>query len=145
MKLAAGSLLFIVGLSLSVSGQASSITLKDGEAHVRRNFGPKKKSDAHSYRIFLEKGQTVKLNLVAKSVVLGTDNECSLYFRLAYGSGPDVYIGDDALGINSWTGPIEKTANHTIKVFMSCVETYSSADLLAKKPKFYYSLRVSAR
>jgi hypothetical protein len=145
MKLVAGLIVFISGLSFSASGQASSITLKDGEARVRRNYYPQKKSDAHSYRIALVKGKTIELSLEANTVVLVNGNECSLYLMLAYGSGPDVYVGDDPVGINAWTGTVERTGNHTVKVFMSCVEAYSSADLLAKKPKFYYSLRVSAR
>ena len=48
-------------------------------------------------------------------------------------------------GIDEWEGEAEETGKYKIKVYMSCLEAFSTADLRKKNPKFDYSLNALIR
>ncbi|HYJ87473.1 MAG TPA: hypothetical protein VEW46_15540 [Pyrinomonadaceae bacterium] len=125
--------------------QATTIALKDGKATVNKNFAPRKKADAHFYHLALHKGQTAGIKVDSNSVFLSEENECGVYFELFDGKGKTLFLGDSPTGIDEWEGEIAESGNYKIKVYMSCLEAFSTADLRRKKPRFGYSLNAQIR
>lgn len=137
---------FLMGSFLIFAhGQKTTLTLKNGKAAAAKYFSPRKKADAHFYRIALRKGQTVEINLDSNSLFLSEENECGVYFELFDGKGKQLFLGDSPAGIDSWDGEIEQTGNYKIKVLMGCLEAFTTADLQKKKPKFKYSLGIQIK
>lgn len=132
-------------LSSIARAQATTIALKDGKATIKKNFAPRKKADAHFYHLALRKGRTAVITVVSNSVFLSEENECGVYFELFDSKGKKLFLGDSPAGIDEWKGETEETGNYKIKVYMSCLEAFSTADLQKKKPKFGYSLNVLFR
>jgi hypothetical protein len=125
--------------------QATTIALTDGKATVTKNFAPRRKTDAHFYHLELHKGQTAALKVASNSVFLSEENECGIYFELFDSKGKRLFLGDSPTGIDEWEGKVEETGNYKIKIRMSCLEAFSTADLQKKKPKFGYSLNALIR
>lgn len=120
--------------------QATTIALTDGKATISKNFVPRKKADAHFYQLALRKGRTADIKVVSNSVFLSEENECGVYFELFDSQGKKLFLGDSATGIDEWEGEIQQTANYKIRIYMSCLEAFSTADLRKLRPKFAYSL-----
>ncbi len=109
---------------------------------MKKSLAPRKKADAHFYHLALRKGRTAAIKVVSNSVFLSEENECAVYFELFDGRGRKLFLGDSPAGIDEWEGEIEETGNHKIKIYMSCLEAFTPADLQKKKPKFKYSLKI---
>lgn len=125
--------------------QKTTLTLENGKATVRKSFQPRKQADAHFYFLKLRRGQTVELKVVSNSVLLSEENECGVYFEIFDGKGKKLFLGDSPTGIDEWEGKIEETGNYKIKIYMSCLEAFSTADLQKKEPTFGYSLKALIR
>jgi hypothetical protein len=132
-------------LATNARCQVFTIAPKDGKATVRKNFAPRRRTDAHFYHLALRKGQTAALKVVSNSVFLSEENECGVYFELFDPKGKKLFLGDSPTGIDEWAGEIEETGSYKIKVYMSCLEAFSTADLQKKKPRFEYSLNAVIR
>lgn len=124
---------------------ATPLALKNGRAVVRKSFSPRRESDAHFYRVALRRGQAAEIKVDSNSVALSEENECGVYFRLFDSRGGEIFLGDDPAGINKWKGEIKTTGNYKIKIYMSCLEAFTTADLQRKKPNFRYLLQASAK
>jgi hypothetical protein len=142
MKKAAAIYFLTCAFLISAHAQTTTLRLENGKASVKKNFSPRKKSDAHFYRLALVKGRTAEIKVVSNSVLLFGENECGVYFEIFDGKGEKLFLGDDPAGISEWKGGIEETGNYKIKIFMSCPEAFSTADLQRKKPKFEYLLEI---
>ena len=125
--------------------QATTIALKDGKAAIRKTFAPLKKADAHFYHLALRKGRTAAIKVDSNSVFLSEENECGVYFEMFDGKGKKLFLGDSPTGIDEWEGEIEETGSYKIKIYMSCLEAFTLAELQKKKPKFAYSLEIIIR
>jgi hypothetical protein len=137
--------LMLCGLMFSAHAQRTLLTLKNGKATVRKTIQPRKEGDAHFYFLKLRKGQTVEIKVVSKSLHLSGENECGMYFDLFDGKGEQMFLGDTPDGIDKWEGKIEEAGDYKIKVYMNCLEGYTTADLRRKKPAFNYSLAVQLK
>jgi hypothetical protein len=84
----------------------------------------------------------VEIKVVSNSLRLSAENECGMYFELFDGKGEQVFLGDTPDGIERWEGVIEEGGDYKIKVYMNCLEGFTTADLRKKKPTFNYSLTV---
>lgn len=124
---------------------AQQITLKNGGVTIKKDFAPKSKAAAHLYYLNLRKGQYLDVKVDSNSVFLSEENECGPVFEIFDGGGRKLFLGDAPAGINRWEGEIRKTGNHRIKVYMDCLEAFSTATLQQKKPKFRYSLEVRTK
>jgi hypothetical protein len=125
--------------------QTSTLTFKNGKATVKKIIQPRRESDAHFYLLKLRKGQTVAIKVIAGSLFLSKENECSMFFELFDDKGEAVFIGDSMTGIDDWKGEIEKTGNYKIKVALSCIEGFTASQLRKKKPTLNYSLQVQVK
>lgn len=125
--------------------QATTIALKDGKATIRKKFAPRRKADAHFYHLALRQGRTAEIKVVSNSVFLSKANECGIYFELFDRKGKKLFLGDSPTGIDEWEGEIEETGSYKIKIYMSCLEAFTLAELQKKKPKFAYSLEIIIR
>jgi hypothetical protein len=132
-------------LMVFAHAQTSALTFKNGKATVKKIIQPRRESDAHFYLLKLRKGQTVAIKVVAGSLFLSKENECSMFFELFDDKGEAVFIGDSMTGIDEWKGEVEKTGNYKIKVAMSCIEGFTASQLRKKKPSFNYSLHVQMK
>ena len=121
------------------------LTLKNGVASASRYFSPKRHGEAHEYRISLRSGRITTINIASKSVFLSNDNECGLYFSLTDPSGKQVFLGDSPTGIDAWEGKLAAIGTYRIKMRMSCLEAFTTDDILRAKPKFHYTLKVATR
>lgn len=124
--------------------QKLALTLKNGKAMVRKNFYPKKRADAHFYLLTLRKGRTVEIKVDSNQVYLSQENGCAVYFKLFYGKGKAVFVGEDPVGIDSWKGEINQTGKYEIKVAMECIESFTTNEVQKKKPNFKYLLEVKS-
>jgi len=86
-----------------------------------------------------------EIKVISNTIYLEEENGCGMYFELFDDKGEQVFLGDAPDGIDNWKGRIEKTGNYKIKVLMSCLGSYSTADLRKKKPRFKYSLVVQTK
>lgn len=129
-------------LLVCAHAQKTTLTFKNGKAVVNTVIRPRKETDAHFYLLQLRKGQTVAIKVVAGSLFLSKENECSAFFELFDGRGEAVFIGDSMVGIDDWDGEVERGGNYQIKVTFSCLEGFSASDLRRKKPSLKYSLTV---
>ena len=122
--------------------QTTTLTFKSGRATVKNTLQPRRESDAHFYSLRLRKGQPVGIKVIAKGLFLSKENECSVFFQLFDNRGEAVFIGDDMVGIDVWDGEVQKTGGYKIKVYMSCLEGFTAAELRKKKLTFNYTLDV---
>lgn len=134
--------LMLCGFMISAHAQSTLLTLKNGKATVKKIIQPRRTGDAHFYLLKSRKGQTAEIKLVSNSLRLSAENECGMYFELFDGKGEQMFLGDTPDGITEWEGAIEKAGDYKIKVYMNCLEGYTTADLRRKKPTFNYSLAV---
>lgn len=135
----------LCGLMVSAHAQKTLLTLKNGKAAVRKVIQPRRKGDAHFYFLKVRKGQTVEIKVVSNSLRLSAENECGMYFELFDGKGEQIFLGDTPDGITDWEGVIEEAGDYKIKVYMNCLEGFTTADLRRKKPTFNYSLAVRVK
>lgn len=132
-------------LTIFAPAQTTTLALKNGTATVRKNFQPRKQTDAHFYFLKLRRGQAVAIKVDSNEVYLSEENGCAMYFELFDGNGQAVDIGEDPVGISSWEGKIEKTGNYKIKIAMRCIEAFVIEEVRKKKPAFKYSLAVQMK
>lgn len=125
--------------------QTTTLTLKNGRATVKRAFQPRREADAHLYDLKLRAGQMVEIKVVSNSVRLSEENECGIFFDLFDSNGKQIFLGDAPDGIDHWEGEIKATGNYQIKVYMGCLEGFTTADLRKKKPAFKYSLQIQVK
>ena len=142
MKKAIAVCFLTCGFLISAHAQMTTLALKDGKATAKKVFAPRKKTDAHFYHLALRKGRTAAIKVVSNSVFLSEENECGVYFEVFDGRGKRLFLGDSPTGIDEWEGRIEETGNYKIKIYMSCLESFTTADLQKKKPRFGYSLEI---
>ena len=127
---------------ISAHAQSTLLTLKNGKATVRKIIQPRRTGDAHFYLLKLRKGQTAEIKVVSNSLRLSGENECGMYFELYDGKGEQMFLGDTPDGIERWEGVIEEAGGYKVKVYMNCLEGFTTTDLRKKKPTFNYSLAV---
>lgn len=132
-------------LVICAHSQTSTLTFKNGKATVKKIIQPRRESDAHFYLLKLRKGQLVEIKVIAGSIFLSKENECSVFFELFDDKGEAVFIGDSMTGIDEWDGEIEKTGNYKIKVAMSCIEGFTASQLRKKQPTFNYTLQAQMK
>jgi hypothetical protein len=137
--------LMLCGFIIPAHAQSTLLPLKNGKATVRKIIQPKRKGDAHFYLLKLRKGQTVEIKVVSNSLHLSGENECGMYFELFDGKGEQLFLGDTPDGIERWEGVAEEAGDYKIKVYMNCLEGFTTADLRKKKPTFNYSLTVQLK
>ena len=142
MKIAITVCFLTCGFVISAHAQKTTLALRDGKATVKKNFAPGKKADAHFYHLALRKGQRAEIKATSNSVFLSEENECGVYFEIFDGKDKKLFLGDSPTGIDEWEGEIEETGNYKIKIYMSCLEAFTTADLRKKKPMFRYSLGI---
>lgn len=130
---------------IAAHAQSTLLTLKNGKAAVRKIIQPRRTSDAHFYLLKLRKGQTVEIKDVSNSLHLSGENECGMCFALYDGKGEQMLLGDAPDGIERWEGVIEEAGDYKIKVYMNCLEGFTTADLRKKRPTFNYSLAVQLK
>jgi hypothetical protein len=133
----------ILGLSVFAPAQKNMLALKDGKVKVIKDFQPVKKTDADFYYINLFTYQMVDIKVSSKSIFLSEENECGMYFHVFDSKGEEVFIGDSMHGIDSWKGEIKKRDTYKIKVYMDCLDGFTTEDLQKKKPKFKYTLEIT--
>lgn len=132
----------LCGFMISAHAQRTLLTLKNGKATVKKIIQPRRKGDAHFYFLKLRKGQAVEIKVVSNSLSLSAENGCGMYFDLFDGKGEQMFLGDTPDGIDTWEGVIKEAGDYKIKVYMNCLEGFTTADLRKKKPTFNYSLAV---
>lgn len=136
----------LCGFMISAAhAQRTLLPLKNGKATVKQSIQPRRRGDAHFYFLKLRKGQMVEIKVVSNSLHLSAENECGMYFELFDGHGKQLFLGDAPDGIDDWAGIIEENGDYKIKVYMNCLEGFSTADLRKKKPTFNYSLAVQLK
>lgn len=147
MKKAIAIFFLSFALSLSASAQIQTLLLFENlDLTMERDFSPRKKTDAHWYRFLLDKDQGVEISLDSNSVFLSDENECGVIFEFFDPRGKKMPAGEDTtLDGEYWDGWIDRTGYHKLKIFMSCPEAFTVADLQKKKPKFDYALKISPK
>ena len=132
-------------LMISVQAQSTVLTLKGGSATVTKTIQPRSESAAHYYNLKLRKGQRYEIKVESKGLFLSKENECGMVFELFDDKNEAVFIGDSMVGIDVWAGEVEKTGDYKIKVALSCLEGFTTAELRKKKPIIKYALRVQTK
>ena len=132
-------------LMVSAQAQSTVLTLKGGGAIVRKTIQPRSESAADYYNLKLRKGQRYEIKVESKSLFLSKENECGMVFELFDDKNEAVFIGDSMVGIDVWTGEVEKTGDYKIKVALSCLEGVTTAELRKKKPIIKYALRIQTK
>jgi hypothetical protein len=132
-------------LMICAQAQSTALTLKGGGAIVRKTIQPRSESAADYYNLKLRKGQRYEIKVESKGLFLSKENECGMVFELFDDKNEAVFIGDSMVGIDAWQGEVEKTGNYKIKVVLSCIEGFTTADLRKKKPIIKYALRIQTK
>jgi hypothetical protein len=137
------SVILLLSCFTVFAGAQKTLVPENEKATVGKVFKPVKKTDADFYLIRFRIKQLVGLSVVSKSTFLSAENECGVYFRLFDGRGKEVWLGDAPAGIDRWLGEIKESGLYKIRVSMQCVESFTTAELLRKKPKFKYVLEIT--
>jgi hypothetical protein len=137
--------LLLCGFMVFAHAGETTLTLKNGKAAAKKVFLPRKKTDALFYLVKLRKGQSVEIKVVSNEIYLSEENACGMYFELFDGGGKQLFLGDSPAGIDAWEGEIEETGSYKIKVFMSCLEAFTTDEVRRKKPSFNYTLAVDVK
>jgi hypothetical protein len=133
--------------SFAASAQIQNLLLIENlKMTMERDFSPRKKTDAHWYRAALIKDQKIEISLASNTVFLSDENECGVIFEMFDPAGKKMDL-DEYQTTEDYFGEgfVERSGNYKLKIFTSCPEAFTTADLQRKKPKFDYTLNISLR
>jgi hypothetical protein len=142
-SIAVGCLL--CSLMVFAHAQETTLILKNGKALVKKTVQPRRPGAAHFYFLKLSKGQMVRIKVDSNEVFFSEENGCAVYFQLFDDKGKELFLGDAPVGIDEWEGEITGTGKYKIRLAMQCMESFTTHDVVKRKPRFKYSLAVQMK